>query len=342
MRQRKILKLLISIVALLIVLGIVAYNRYTDMTKFNDSYVNGNTGGNLYNGGYFCEYEGMIYFRNPNDNNRLYSMDRNGNNITRLSEDTASYINVDAHYVYYTRSNANDDSSFSFLNIETHSLCRLAKSNHKIEILDSDPCIYASLIGNYVYYSHYDEETASTVYRVKIDGSEKECVLDAPITAVSANGQHLYYTGVESNAFVYAINTANGGQSTVLDTNAYMPIVSDGYLYYINCDKGYRLEKMNLSSGEVTTLTRDRVDCYNVYGSTVFYQSNEGDASGLYRMKYDGYDYETEALAMGNYTNINVTSTYVYFMRYGAEDVIYCTPTLGRVNIQQFSPTIEE
>lgn len=342
MRQKKILKLLISIVILLGVIAIIAVQRYNDMTKFNNDYVNGNSGGNLYNGGYFCEYQGIIYFRNPNDNNCLYSMDRNGNNITKLSEDTASYINVDEHYVYYTRSNANDDSSFSFLNIETHSLCRLNKFNKDILILDSAPCIYASLIGNYVYYSHYDTQTASTVYKVKIDGSEAACVLKQPVIAVSANKEKLYYTGTESDAHVYCLNTANGTTSKVLDTNCYMPIISEGFLYYINCDKGYILEKINLSTSEITTLVRERVDCYNVYGTTVYYQTNEDEASGLYRMKDDGYGYEVEQIASGIYTNINVTSTYVYFMKYGMENTIFCTPTIGRINVNQFSPAIEE
>lgn len=342
MRQKKILKLLISIVILLGVIVLIAIRRYNSMTKFNDGYVNGNTGGNLYNGGYFCEYEGIIYFRNPNDENRLYSMDRNGNNITKLSDDTVSYINADEHYVYYTRNNASADGSFSFLNIQTYSLCRLQKSNKDILILDSNICLYASLVGNYVYYSHYDEETASTLYKVKIDGTEAACVQKQPVIAVSADKEKLYYAGTESDAHVYCINTSTGATTKVLDTNCYMPIVSDNYLYYINCDKGYILQKMNLSDGEITTLVNKRVDCYNVYGSTVFYQMNDGNDSGLYRMKSNGYDYETEQIAAGQYTNINVTSTYVYFTKYGMESTLFCTPTVGHIHVTQFSPETDD
>ncbi len=342
MRQRKILKLLISIVILLVVIVIVAINRYNDMTKFNTEFVNGNTDGNLHNGGYFCEYEGVIYFRNPNDNNRLYSMDRSGNNIKKLSDDTVSHINADEHYIYYTRNNSGEDGAFGFLNIETYCLCRLTKRNNDILVLDSDTCLYSSLVGNYVYYSHYDEKTASTLYRVKIDGTERECVLRYPIIAVSSDKEKLYYTGTDSDAYIYCLNTSSGGRSTVLETNSYMPIVSEGYLYYINCDKGYILERMHLSSGEITTLVDTRVECYNVYGSTIFYQTNEGDDSALYRMKYDGTTSETERIASGLHNSINVTSTYVYFIKYGMDEIIYCTPTVGRINVMAFSPDIEE
>lgn len=35
----------------------------------------GNTAGNLNNSGYFCEYDGTVYFANAYDSNTLYSMD---------------------------------------------------------------------------------------------------------------------------------------------------------------------------------------------------------------------------------------------------------------------------
>lgn len=342
MRRKKLLKLFLSILILLIVVIIVAINRYNNMTKFNSDFINGNTGGNLQNGGYFCEYDGMVYFRNPNDNNSLYCMDRNGNHIKKLSSDTASFINVDDHYVYYTRNNAGKDGDFSFVNIQSYSLCRLTIANKKTLILDSDACLYASLIGNYVYYSHYDEETASTVYKVKIDGSERECVLKYPIIAVSSDGKNLYYCGTDSDAHIYCLNTANGSISKILETNCYMPIASDGFLYYINCDKGYYLEKMNLSTGEITTLVKERVECYNVYGSTVFYQNNDANNSGLYRLKHNGYEYVSEKIMSGNHLNINVTSTYVYFMKYGVDETIYRTPTVGAINVTVFSPDTEK
>ncbi len=338
MRNRKILKLLISIVALIVVVIIVAINRYNKMTKFNTDYVNGNTGGNLYNGGYFCEYDGMVYFRNPNDGNALYCMDRNGNNLEKLCSDSVSYINADAHYVYYTRNNAGG-GDFPIFNVQTFSLCRLDKRNNDILVLDSDSCLYASLIGNYVYYSHYDDKTASTVYRVKIDGTERESVLRQPIIAVSANGEKLYYAGDEKDAHIYCINTKNGSTSTVLEVNSYMPIASGEYIYYINCDKGYYLERYNINTGEVTTLVKKRTECYNVYGSVIYYQTG-GDDAALYRMKYNGFDFESEVIRTGQHCNINVTSTYVYFMRFGDDKNVYRTPTVGTVNVTVFSPDI--
>ena len=70
----------------------------------------GNTAGNLYNGGLFCEYEGRIYFSNPDDDYALYSMKTDLSDLKKLYNDYARYINVDENYVYYTRMNNKDHS----------------------------------------------------------------------------------------------------------------------------------------------------------------------------------------------------------------------------------------
>ena len=78
----------------------------------NSGYVNGNSAGNLYNGGLFCESNGTVFFSNPSDNHRLYSMNPDGSDMKKLSDDTVSYIYADDHYVYYVRNNKSEDTNF--------------------------------------------------------------------------------------------------------------------------------------------------------------------------------------------------------------------------------------
>ena len=78
------------------ILGFAGYRYYTGRTYFNTSYVNGNTAGNLYNNGLFCEHDGTIYFSNPDDNYHLYSMDITGGNVKKLQNDIVSYIRTNA------------------------------------------------------------------------------------------------------------------------------------------------------------------------------------------------------------------------------------------------------
>lgn len=101
-------------------------------------------------------------------------MNIDGSNIHKLSNDTAMYINADKNYVYYVRNNNQKITSQTFFSYDRNSLCRIKRNGHGSTVLDPDPCIYASLIGNYIYYLHYDTQTATSLYRIRIDGEEKK------------------------------------------------------------------------------------------------------------------------------------------------------------------------
>ena len=93
--MKKIWKWLLFVLVILLAAGCVFLYRYINRIRYNDGYVNGNTAGNLYNEGYFCEKDGIVYFANPADNYCLYSMNPDGTNIKKLEDQSVSYINVD-------------------------------------------------------------------------------------------------------------------------------------------------------------------------------------------------------------------------------------------------------
>lgn len=63
--MKKIWKWLLFVLVILLAAGCVFLYRYINRIRYNDGYVNGNTAGNLYNEGYFCEKDGIVYFANP-------------------------------------------------------------------------------------------------------------------------------------------------------------------------------------------------------------------------------------------------------------------------------------
>ena len=143
-------KFIIGILAILII-GILIFfgiNMSNSKTIMNEGYVNGNTAGNLYNGGMFCEYNGVIYFSNPSDGGKLYSMDSNGNNLKKLTNDCATYINVDDNYIYYIRNNTGSSLDFNFVAFHRNALVRVDHDGKNLILLDTEPCLYASLISS--------------------------------------------------------------------------------------------------------------------------------------------------------------------------------------------------
>ena len=331
---------LVAIVAAVFGVRIIRRNLVASQTLTSESVKNGNTGGNLYNGGMFCECDGIVYFANPNDNYRLYTMNAFGGEQTKLCDDSVGYINVDENYVYYTRRSDGSNKSNGFLTfaqLGRYALCRIDKNGKHKTILDSDPSLYACLVGDYIYYVHYDSEDASTMYRVGINGKDKEKVFDERSLTCSAYGSTLYFNGTLQDHNIYALDASTNQVTEIYSGNAWQPIYVDGYLYFMNLNDNYSLVRVNMSSMEATTVVTEKVQNYNVYGNTIYYVNTTGDV-GLYRCNTDGSN--VELVKAGNVCDINITSSYVYFRLYEEEDIYYCTPTNSAVNVTTFIPVM--
>ena len=105
--KKKILPIILILA--LCVLVIISYR--SRQTVYNDEHTIGNSSGNLFNGGLFCEYDKHIYFSNPSDEGRLYVMNSNLSNLKKLSTDTADGINVAGKYIIYGRHNQNQNQT---------------------------------------------------------------------------------------------------------------------------------------------------------------------------------------------------------------------------------------
>lgn len=330
-----------TILIILCILGVgiyAIYNHIISRDYYNDSYVNGNTAGNLYNSGLFCEYDGIIYFSNINDGNRLYQMNADGTNIQKISTDSAAFINADENYIYYTRTGDNSESQFSFLHVYTHSLCKLRRDlKGEVKILDTDPCMYASLVGNDIYYIHYNSEEASTLYKIQNDGKEKGQVFPQPYFTCSTDRNLIYYNGLKEDHNVYCYDTAAQTQTLLYEGNCWMPIVEGNYLYFMDCEDNYSLIRVDLTTGSEMILTDDRIDCFNIHNGVVYFQRN-GSTPALCSVRSDGSDYKV--LKEGIFTNIHTAGNFVFFKDYSSE-LFYKMPLNGGA-VSVFNPGIDE
>ena len=337
--MKKAIPIIVLIVIVLAAVGGGLYLRHSNRTRFNDSYVNGNTAGNLYNEGLFCEYEGIVYFANPSDGGRLYSMDARGGNLKKLSSDVVSFINVDANYIYYVRNNPGNADIFSFSNFNTNSLVRVDHNGNNVLVLDTEPALYASLVGNYIYYLHYTESTGSVLCKVKIDGSDQTQISDVPTYTCSTLGQYIYYNGMENNHYIWRLNTASDTEGLLYSGNCWMPIVvNETTAYFLDLDRKYALTRVNLATGEKTLLASDQVDWYNINGSYIYFQ-RRGDSehpAALCRMRTDGEEYEV--IAEGLYRNICATTYYMYFSEYYSHDIYRVNANTAGAAPELFDP----
>lgn len=334
--MKKYLKIPILILIFVLIAGGLFWRKQSEKTIYNTSYVNGNTAGNLYNAGLFCENNGVVFFANPDDNYRLYSMDAGGGDLKKICDDTVSYINADSHYIYYVRDNDRVNMENGFFSFHNNSLCRIDRDGKNVKVLDKDPCIYASLIGNYIYYLHYDKEQATTLYKIGIDGEDRKQIYDTYQFTCSTSGQYFYFNNMKTDGSIWRYDTASDSASMIYNCNSYKPIVlGSSNAYYLDVNRNNALVHTNLDSQKPTVLSNKSIDLYNVYGSTIYYQTYDDEGSALYMIKSDGTG--ERRLALGTFKCINVTSYYIYFTDYFTGQV-YRTPTSNPGDLTLFHP----
>lgn len=324
----------IALVGLLIFAGINLMNEKQE-TIMNNGFVNGNTAGNLYNGGAFCEFNGTIYFSNPSDGGKLYSMDSNGNNLNKLADDIPTYINADENYIYYVRNNPSDNLDFNYVAFYQNALVRMDHDGDNIVILDTEPSLYAALLGNYIYYLHYSTDDASTLYKVRIDGEEQQQVMERAVFTCNTDGQYFYYNGMDADGNIHRFDTVADTTVVVYEGNCFQPIISDNDVYYIDGNTNYSIVHTNLEFDNPTYITRDSVDCYNVYGSYIYYQRYDKDGSALCMIKNDGTEFRI--IQEGDFRDIHVTSYYIFFREYHSGEIYYC-PRSNPSEVELFRP----
>lgn len=335
--MKKFLPLAIILCLLSVIAGFSIYQHFSSSTKFNGDYVNGNTAGNLYNSGLFCEHRDTVFFANPADSYRLYSMRKDGTDVRKISNDIVSYINADDNYLYYVRNNPIGSMKNGFTNINRNSLCRIDHDGKHLLVLDTAPCMYAALFGNSLFYLHYEESTATCLFRVTIDGSEQQQADQNPFLTCAADGQYFYHVGLDGS--VYRYDTTSLNNDFVYAGNCWMPtVLENGDIFYMDCTNNYKLAESNLSEEGTVLLTQDRLDTYNLCGDYIYFQRSSQTDPALCRIRRDGSDYRV--IAEGIYCNINATSTDVYFQEYGSNKM-YRTPMDKPDTVVEFLPSNE-
>ena len=134
--KRKIIAIfsVIFIILVLVCTGIVM--QLNKRIVQNPEGTVGNTAGNLYNGGLFCEDDGYVYFSNPYDNYALYRMKPNETELEKLIGTETGSINAAGKYIYFYQKGSGSGEGFGYV-ISTTGVYRAEKENpHNINCLD--------------------------------------------------------------------------------------------------------------------------------------------------------------------------------------------------------------
>ena len=327
------------ITAISIICIILAFVGTGIVVHFNNRIVKnpvgtvGNTAGNLYNGGLFCEDDGYVYFSNPYDSYALYRMRPDESEMEKLIETETGSINAAGKYFYFYQKGSGSGKGFGYM-ISTTGVYRAEKENPgKIECLDRVLCETIVLADNSIYYNTAKQAEGVSLKKIDIDGENAEVLLNYKVTPACVNNSALYFNNTVDNCHLMQIPLGSQNAVDILAEDVYMPVVDGTTVYYIDIHNDYALVSYDMSSGVKTILTKERTDMYNVSDLYIYYQT-AGDTPQFKRISKDGAF--SEVIADGAYCNINTTSEYVYFQKYGAERPVYKTPVNGVVSVNTF------
>lgn len=332
MSNRK--SILIMSAILLCLAGIAVAMILSNRIETNPSDKHGNFSGNLYNRGLFCEDEGRVFFSNPYDGGKMYSMNSDETDIKKILDYNVEYINAAGKHIYYYQTPENDAVVMGFAG-HTMGVYRCNKNGRRVMCLDRTPSGCLSLIGDYIYYQHFSNSNKEgmTLHKIKTDKTENVQVADYIIDPSCVYNGKMFFAATKDNHNLYMLDPATDTIETALEGSVWNPIIADGFIYYMKVSDDYKLYRYDAATGEDTKLTDDRVDTYNLNDSYIFYQSNGEDAA-LKRMNLNGDD--VIVIRSGVHKNINITSNAVYFTQFDTDVPVYRVGVYN-ANLTEFS-----
>ncbi len=320
-KKRNIL-MIIFFVIIFIALGVIL--MLTQRVTMNPAGTVGNTAGNLNNAGLFCEYDGCVYFSNSSAGGHLYAMNPDESDVRELNTLNVRNILAGGKYLYFFQTGTSQTTptktGLSGV-LSVHSFIRSNLRGKSSTTLVKDVVAAGQLVDNYLYLMTTGDKLSFV--KMKIDKSETTELANYQINPASVSNGVIYYNGTQNNHYLYGLNTSTDSVEEIWQGNVWYPVVEGDYVYYMDVAENYRLCRYSLSENLIEVLTNDRVDCFNVGNGYVYYQTN-GSSPQLVCIHTDGSN--PIVVAEGIYTNINMTSRYVYFQKFGNEGILYHSP----------------
>ena len=292
--------------------GMIVALVLSGLTKKNPEGTLGNTAGNLYNLGLFCENGKYIYFSNNEDDGTLYRMTTDCTNVVKVYNDRIRYINCDGNYIYYARVNNLKSDGGSIFTLYNTGLFRIkTRGGAQLVTLDTSPCAALLLYVNQVYYQSYASDQGLRFFTTGTDGKNDVYLSPEAVYPACVHDGQLVYSGVLEDRNIWSYDFATGDKRLLYEGMTLYPIADDNWIYFIDLED-YHVYRTNYG-GPKKEIVAKPVCTYNISkdGRYLYYQADRTDDNHIgYIDLMTGTD---TRIADGNYKYINVTSNYVFF-----------------------------
>jgi len=278
-------------------------NETSYLRSVIDSIVNdgmGNSASNIMEYGFVAQEGDWIYYKrirrySPTTPGMIHKIRTDGTGDTRLNYDQSDCINVLNGWVYYYADNK---------------IYKMRIDGTEKTLLDND---FGSLyvIGNWIYFN--SRANGYKIYKINTDGTNKTKVNDDSSFALNFIQDWIYYRN-SADGKMYRVRTDGTGRQKLNDVVVFNNIrVIDDWIYYTNQgDQPQNIYRMKLDGSNVTRLSTDNVERFNISGGYIYYTKVMGVPGGdLYKMRLDGTN--PMSFNITDVIQLNVIGDWVYY-----------------------------
>ena len=270
---------------------------------------------NISEGGLMQIVGNRVYYTNPEDDYRIYSMDLSFQDSRMECDIPAFYLNVrddilvfsgaeeGEKYLYRMEPDSGEvillseqntyepkvvgDTIFYDDEDEKYSLYRCDLDGSNQRRISPGAVFYSCIVDDTIYY--LDTQDSYHLYSMDTDGGNKQVLLNQSVRELSALGDTLYLSLSEGGILSYKIDTGAFQRISDLSVSS-MVAAEDGWLYFAHRDRGEYLYKMTVGGDDLTKLSNEPVAFINVVSNLISFENK--DTGTFYWMLTDGSNYQ--------------------------------------------------
>lgn len=204
------------------------------------------------------------------------------------------------------------------------SLFKISKDGKSKEVLSDDEASSINVIGDWIYYSNWDDY--EKLYRIKTDGTGRQKLNEVSSKYINVVGDWIYYSAWSGGNGLYKMRTDGTNREMIFDDSAESVNVVGDWIYYSNKDDDGKLYKIHIKGTGRQKLADDVVWFVNVVDDWIYY-SNESDKYSIYKVRTDG----TGRKKINNDETgfVNVVGNWIFYENRSDNEKLYKTQTDG-------------
>ena len=260
-----------------------------NLPRIPNSNVTGNSPNNISNDGMAVMHNGVIYFSNLSDGGKIYSMNRDGSNLTQLNDYASLSINIVGDRIYYAHQE--HLSMRTTVNIRNGGVFSMNLDGSDHEKLFTNLASSVTVVGDRIFFLSRFE----TLVSMSLDGSDLYELDDGTIWAYDfiVYEDRIYYTRNSSQGHLdFRINSINfdGSDNQVLnDTRVERGSLSvaGNHIYFSSRSPEENIYRMDLDGNNLSKVIDDAWS-FNIDGNKIYFMRREPLDTNLYSANLDG------------------------------------------------------